>query len=209
MWPHKRLEEAEPDVLREMVKSFAEAPMSAEADALCGATFRQCSGERGGPPQRIPRAALRHAHQQLLPRCCWQCGPARWRPIGEDARCDIVTGRLGGPLQGKRRDDVRPKAHKPDEIVPMEPSGELDEELGPERKRCGLVGEAAVEARDAFKHHLSDVPCRKAWGGELACIVVGGQHKVSVPPRRDGCSVPPSAGPRPALGGVPRRADVC
>jgi len=45
-WLRKRLEVAEPDLLREMVKSFAEALMGAEADALCGATFRQRSGGR-------------------------------------------------------------------------------------------------------------------------------------------------------------------
>ena len=45
-WLRKQLEVAEPDLLREMVKSFAEALMGAEADALCGAAFRERSGER-------------------------------------------------------------------------------------------------------------------------------------------------------------------
>ena len=45
-WLRKQLEEAEPDLLREMVRSFAEALMGAEADALCGAAFRERSGER-------------------------------------------------------------------------------------------------------------------------------------------------------------------
>ena len=45
-WLRKQLEEAEPDLLREMVRSFAEALMGAEADALCGAGFRERSGER-------------------------------------------------------------------------------------------------------------------------------------------------------------------
>jgi putative transposase len=45
-WLRKQLAEAEPDLLREMVKSFAEALMGAEADALCGAAFRARSGER-------------------------------------------------------------------------------------------------------------------------------------------------------------------
>ncbi len=40
-WLRKQLAEAEPDLLREMVKSFAEALMGAEADALCGAPFRE------------------------------------------------------------------------------------------------------------------------------------------------------------------------
>jgi putative transposase len=45
-WLRKQLSEAEPDLLREMVKSFAEALMGAEADAVCGAGFRERSGER-------------------------------------------------------------------------------------------------------------------------------------------------------------------
>lgn len=45
-WLRKQLSEAEPDLLREMVKSFAEALMGAEADALCGAAFRERSDER-------------------------------------------------------------------------------------------------------------------------------------------------------------------
>lgn len=45
-WLRKQLAEAEPDLLREMVRSFAEALMGAEADALCGAGFRERSEER-------------------------------------------------------------------------------------------------------------------------------------------------------------------
>src|SRR5438034_9664164 len=42
----KRLEEASPDLLREMVKEFAEALMSADADAVCGAGYGERSPER-------------------------------------------------------------------------------------------------------------------------------------------------------------------
>lgn len=45
-WLRKQLAEAEPDLLREMVRSFAEALMGAEADALCGAAYGERSGER-------------------------------------------------------------------------------------------------------------------------------------------------------------------
>ena len=45
-WLRKQLEQAEPDLLREMVRSFAEALMGAEADSLCGAAFRERSEER-------------------------------------------------------------------------------------------------------------------------------------------------------------------
>ena len=45
-WLRKQLAEAGPDLLREMVRTFAESLMGAEADALCGAAFRERSGER-------------------------------------------------------------------------------------------------------------------------------------------------------------------
>jgi transposase-like protein len=45
-WLRKRLEEASPDLLRVMVQDFAEALMSAEADALCGAAYGERSPER-------------------------------------------------------------------------------------------------------------------------------------------------------------------
>ena len=45
-WLHKQLEEASPDLLRAMVKDFAETLMSAEADALCGAGYGERSPER-------------------------------------------------------------------------------------------------------------------------------------------------------------------
>ena len=42
----EQLESASPDLLRAMVKSFADALMSAEADAVCGAPYGQRSEER-------------------------------------------------------------------------------------------------------------------------------------------------------------------
>ncbi|MBR7830711.1 transposase [Actinospica sp. MGRD01-02] len=42
----RQLAAADPDMLRLMVKSFAEALMSAEADAACGAGYGQVSSER-------------------------------------------------------------------------------------------------------------------------------------------------------------------
>jgi transposase-like protein len=48
-WLRKQLEETSPDLLRVMVKDFAEALMSADADAVCGAGY----GER--TPERVNR----------------------------------------------------------------------------------------------------------------------------------------------------------
>jgi transposase-like protein len=45
-WLRKQLAEASPDLLRAMVKDFAEALMSAEADAVCGAGYGERSPER-------------------------------------------------------------------------------------------------------------------------------------------------------------------
>jgi putative transposase len=42
----EQLDSASPDLLREMVKTFADALMSAEADALCGAPYGTRSDER-------------------------------------------------------------------------------------------------------------------------------------------------------------------
>ncbi|OFW56456.1 MAG: transposase [Actinobacteria bacterium RBG_16_64_13] len=45
-WLRKQLEEADVDLLREMVRSFAETLMSADADAMCGAPYGERSEER-------------------------------------------------------------------------------------------------------------------------------------------------------------------
>src|SRR5260370_32075389 len=46
-WLRKQLEETSPDLLRVMVKDFAEALMSADADAVCGAGWGERTPERG------------------------------------------------------------------------------------------------------------------------------------------------------------------
>jgi len=45
-WLDEHLGQASPDLLREMVRSFAQALMSAEADAVCGAGYGERSDER-------------------------------------------------------------------------------------------------------------------------------------------------------------------
>jgi putative transposase len=46
VWLRKQLEETSPDLLRAMVKDFAEALMSADADGVCGAGYGERSAER-------------------------------------------------------------------------------------------------------------------------------------------------------------------
>jgi len=45
-WLRKRIEDADTDLLREMVKAVTEVLMSAEASAVCGAPYRQPSADR-------------------------------------------------------------------------------------------------------------------------------------------------------------------
>ena len=45
-FPREQLESASPDLLRAMVKTFADALMSAEADVVCGAPYGMRSDER-------------------------------------------------------------------------------------------------------------------------------------------------------------------
>ena len=45
-WMAEQLSQASPDLLRQMVQIFAEALMSADADAVCGAAYGQRSPDR-------------------------------------------------------------------------------------------------------------------------------------------------------------------
>jgi len=45
-WLRKQLETDDNDLLREMVRSFAEELMGAEADGVCGASYGEVSPER-------------------------------------------------------------------------------------------------------------------------------------------------------------------
>ena len=49
-WMAEQLSQASPDLLRQMVQTFAEALMSAEADAVCGTGYGQRSPERPEHP---------------------------------------------------------------------------------------------------------------------------------------------------------------
>jgi putative transposase len=45
-WLHEHLKQASPELLRSMVRSFTQSLMSAEADAVCGASYGERSEER-------------------------------------------------------------------------------------------------------------------------------------------------------------------
>jgi putative transposase len=62
--PGERFEDtlaaASPDLLREMIKSFAQQVMDAEVEALCGAGYGEMSLGAGELPQRVPAAGVGH-----------------------------------------------------------------------------------------------------------------------------------------------------
>lgn len=45
-WLRQQLEQADVNLLREMVRAFADALMSADADAVCGAAYGAVSADR-------------------------------------------------------------------------------------------------------------------------------------------------------------------
>src|SRR3954463_6939249 len=85
---HEQLAQASPDLLRQMLTTFINTLMSAEADAVCGAEYGTRSAERTKSPQRLPGPRVRHpgrhpsggdsqaAQRQLLPRLAARAPPA-------------------------------------------------------------------------------------------------------------------------------------
>jgi putative transposase len=65
-WLEEQLAQASPDLLRAMVTTFAQALMSAEADAVCGAGYGERSQERTN---------TRNGYR----RRDWACRPGGWR----------------------------------------------------------------------------------------------------------------------------------
>ena len=59
-WMAEQLSQASPDLLRAMLQTFAEALMSADADAVCGAGYGQRNPDRTNTPQRLPAPRLGH-----------------------------------------------------------------------------------------------------------------------------------------------------
>src|SRR5690606_29733202 len=114
-WLRKQLEEADPDLLREMVRSFAETLMSADADEVCGAPYGTVSPDRvnrrngyrtrrwdtrvGTIDLRIPK--LREGH--LFPRLAVGCphpGGAGVRAVRRRSLCAGSVDSAGGGSGG-------------------------------------------------------------------------------------------------------------
>jgi hypothetical protein len=54
------LEAASPDLLREMIKGFAQRMMDADVEVRCNAGYGEVTPERGEQPQRLPAAGVGH-----------------------------------------------------------------------------------------------------------------------------------------------------
>ena len=120
-WLRQRLARRNPDVLRTMVKPFADALMSAEADAVCGAEYGQRSDERVNSAQRLPGAGVGHprrhgragdpeaAHRVVLPGLAagapppGRAGPGHGRGHQLPARGVDAAGGEAGRAARRRR----------------------------------------------------------------------------------------------------------
>ena len=56
----EQLDRASPDLLRWLLKTFVDALMAAEADAVCGAPYGETVTGSGELPQRVPAAGVGH-----------------------------------------------------------------------------------------------------------------------------------------------------
>ena len=78
---HEQLGSASPDLLRQMLTTFMNTLMSAEADAVCGAPYGESCPERtnaGGRPGH-PRARTNSAGNGKSGRCSGRSDASRWR----------------------------------------------------------------------------------------------------------------------------------
>jgi hypothetical protein len=63
-WLAEQIGACEPDLLRSMVKTMAEALMSAEADAVCGGRVRAAFGRARQPAERVSGAEVGHPRRE-------------------------------------------------------------------------------------------------------------------------------------------------
>src|SRR4051812_15969756 len=76
-WMAEQLSQASPDLLRQMVQGFAEALMSADADAVCGisvnASFQDSSRRLWQPWATLGNPVLHHPDaSRALPTSMWE-----------------------------------------------------------------------------------------------------------------------------------------
>ena len=89
-WMVEQLSQASPDLLRQMVQTFAEALMSAEADAVCGAEYGQRSPDRRNTRNGYRHPGVGHPRRQHRP------GHPQATGIESTSRSGCSSG-VGGP----------------------------------------------------------------------------------------------------------------
>lgn len=110
-WLDERLAAASPDLLRMMVKQFAETLMAAEADTVCGAEYRERSqarvnsrngyrmrdwDTRAGSIELDPETAVR----DVLPGMAAGVAPPRGAGAGLGG-CHLVSAAIAGPRRSR------------------------------------------------------------------------------------------------------------
>jgi putative transposase len=154
----EHLERAEPDLLRSMLKTFIEALMGADADALCGA--RTVRAPRIGQlPQRIPGPGVgyprRHhggSHPQaalgvLLPRLAAGAAPAGRAGVDHGGG-DLLSAWGEHAPDGEVGRDVG--YHPPVTVPGLQHGQELDEQVADFRSRPLDAGPYTFVAADAL-----------------------------------------------------------
>jgi hypothetical protein len=97
VWLRKQLETGDNDLLREMVRSFAEGLMGAEADAMCGAPYGQASPERANRRNGYRSRRWSSTDEVLDPWCSFLLGFLRASWIGTlSLRCHL---RFAAPIR--------------------------------------------------------------------------------------------------------------
>ena len=71
---HEQLAQASPDLMRDLLTTFVNALLSADADAVCGAAYNARSPERVGGRERVSRA-VRDARAVRRPRSAARAVP--------------------------------------------------------------------------------------------------------------------------------------
>ena len=79
---HEQLAQASPDLMRDLLSTFIDALLSAEADAVCGAGWGQASAGAGQPAQRLPAPGPGHPGRHDRRRGAQAARRARTSPSG-------------------------------------------------------------------------------------------------------------------------------
>ena len=115
-WLRKHFDADGSDLLREMVRTFAERLMAAEVEVLCNAGYGEVTPETNQPPQRVPAPPARHpgrldrvggpqaAGGQLLPELAVRAPPPRRAGAGGGGGGVLRQGRLDAAGRGAGAD---------------------------------------------------------------------------------------------------------